>query len=73
MTQEERWKAKNEEVVEFVEYNKGNPSKYVDEERGKYYNRIRHNEKLLKTGMLKLERRELLEMMEWYKHANQYV
>ena len=76
MTQDERWMARYNETVEFIEMNKRNPSKYVDEERGKYYNWIRHNRKLLKTGMLKEDRiekfRKLLEMTEQYKHVNQY-
>jgi hypothetical protein len=34
MTQGERWKVRYQEVVEFIEENHRNPSKYVDEERG---------------------------------------
>ena len=33
MTQEERWKTRYEEVKNFIETNKRNPSKYVAEER----------------------------------------
>lgn len=77
MTQEERWVAKYNEVVKFIEMNKRNPSKYVDEERGKYYNWIRHNRKLLKTGKMKAERCELFEKLlalcEEYKRVNQYA
>lgn len=77
MTQEERWIANWKAVMDFMETNKRQPSKFVDEERGKYYNWIRHNRKLLKTGMLKENRietfRKLLEMTERYKHVNQYV
>lgn len=31
MTQEERWQNRYEEVVDFIEANKRNPSKYVAE------------------------------------------
>lgn len=76
MTQEERWVAKYNEVVKFIEMNKRNPSKYVDEERGKYYNWIRHNRKLFKIRRLKPEREEkfknLMELCERYKRNNQY-
>ena len=77
MTQDERWMEKFDEVVEFIERNKRNPSRYDAEERGKYCNWLRHNRKLLKAGEMKEERvekfRELLEMMERYRRVNQYV
>ena len=67
---------KYEEVVAFIEKNKRNPSKYNPEERGAYCNWLRHNKKLFNAGEMKLERvekfKELLELMERYKHVNQY-
>lgn len=75
MTQDEKWLAKYEEVKEFIDKNKRNPSKYDATERGLYCNWIRHNRKLLKAGTLKPERcemfKELLELSEKYKRVNQ--
>lgn len=77
MTQEERWLKQYEEVTQFVETNKRNPSKHDEEERGKYLNWIKHNRKLLNAGTLKAERIELftqlLSKMEDNKRVNQYV
>lgn len=76
MTQDELWLNKYQEVVAFIERNKRNPSRYDDEERGKYCNWLRHNRKLLKAGEMKEERmekfRELVELMERYRRVNQY-
>ena len=76
MTQDQIWMRKYEEVVAFIEKNKRNPSKYNPEERGAYCNWLRHNKKLFNAGEMKLERvekfKELLELMERYKHVNQY-
>ena len=76
MTQEERWTEKYNEVMEFVEANHRNPSRYNDAERGKYCNWLRHNRKLYNSGELKEERVEkfkvLLEKIEEYKRVNQY-
>ena len=76
MKQDEKWKAKYNEVVTFIEINKRNPSRYDDSERGLYCNWLRHNKKLLNAGTLKPERmekfRRLLEMTEQYKRKNQY-
>ena len=47
MTQDELWQKKYNEVVTFINTNKRNPSKHVDEERGRYLNWIKHNKKLL--------------------------
>ena len=75
MTQEERWLAKYDEVVEFMEVNKRRPSKFVDEEWG-MRDWWKHQQKLVNAGELKEERmekfKELLEMGEKYKHINQY-
>lgn len=67
---------KYEEIVSFIQTNHRNPSRYDDEERGKYCNWLKHNRKLLKAGKLKEDRIEmftlLLSKMEEYKHKNQY-
>ena len=68
MTQEERWQKRYEEVKDFIEVNKRNPSKHDEEERGKYLNWIKANRKAMNAGKMKLERvekfRKLLEMTE---------
>ena len=45
MTQEERWLEKYNEVKNFIETNKRNPSKHNDEERGRFFNWLKHNRK----------------------------
>lgn len=76
MTQEERWMVKYKEVVDFIQTNHRNPSKYDAEERGKYYNWLRHNRQLMNAGSLKPERVELfqklLALCEEYKRVNQW-
>ena len=76
MTQDEKWKAKYNEVVTFIERNKRNPSKYDAEERGGYYTWLKHNRKRMNAGALKPERvekfRKLLELTEQYRRKNQY-
>ena len=46
MTQEERWLTRYNEVVEFLEGNHRNSSKYDEEERGKFLNWIKANRKM---------------------------
>lgn len=76
MTQEERWKARYDEVKTFIETNKRNPSKYAPEERN-MYNYIKHTRKQMNQGLLKENRIEmfkrLLGLMEQYKRVNQYL
>ena len=76
MTQNDAWMAKYNEVVLFIETNKRNPSKNNPEERGLYLNWIKHNRKLMKAGGMKEDRIAkfclLLELIEKYKHVNQY-
>ena len=76
MTQEERWQKRYEEVKDFIEVNKRNPSKHDEEERGKYLNWIKANRKAMNAGKMKLERvekfRKLLEMTEQCRRKNQY-
>ena len=76
MTQEEAWIQKYNAIVEFINKNRRNPSKYDDEERGAYVNWLRHNRKMYNSGEMKEERRaqfrELLILMKANKHKNQY-
>lgn len=76
MTQDERWLIKWHETIDFLQTNRRNPSRYDPEERGRYYNWIKHNKKLLNAGDLKPERiemfKQLLILVEQFKHVNQY-
>lgn len=76
MTQDEAWMMKYQEVVAFIESNKRNPSKYDDEERGRYLNWMKHNRKLYMVGEMKPERadkfKELMELSDRYRRKNQY-
>ena len=75
MTQDERWQKRYEEVVEFIEANKRNPSKHRIEEHD-MLNWLKANRKVMNKGEMKEERverfRELMEMMERYRRKNQY-
>ena len=75
MDQETRWLTKYKEVVEFIEREHRNPSKYVDEERN-MVNFLKHTRKQMNQGLLKAERieefRKLQELMEQYKRKNQW-
>ena len=74
MTQEERWLKRYDEVVDFIDANKRNPSKHRIEEHD-MLNWVKANRKVLNAGKLKDERVEafmrLLEMMEQYRRVNQ--
>ena len=76
MTQDEAWLKKYKEVVDFINANKRNPSRYDDTERGLYVNWLRHNKKLFNAGEMKLERvekfKDLLALTEAYRRKNQY-
>ena len=76
MTQDEQWQKRYDEVFDFIETNKRNPSKHDEEERGKFLNWIKANRKALNAGKMKPERverfRKLLEMTEQYRRKNQY-
>ena len=76
MTQDERWQEWYEEVVGFIKANHRNPSKYRIEEHD-YLNWLKANRKALNAGKMKPERmetfKELLALMEQYKHINQYI
>ena len=76
VTQEERWLARYEEVMEFMEMNHRNPSRHRIEEHD-HLNWLKANRKVMNAGKMKAERvekfRKLLEMTERYRHINQYV
>ena len=75
MTQEERWQIRYNEVVDFIEANKRNPSKHRIEEHD-MLNWVKQQRKLLNVWKLKAERvekfRNLLELWEENKRINQY-
>ena len=75
MTQEEKWQEKYNEVKDFIEPNKRNPSKHRIEEH-MMLNFIKHNRRLLNKGEMKPERveafKQLQEAIEENKRINQY-
>ena len=75
MTQDERWMANWQEVIDFMETNRRRPSKFVPEERG-MRNWWKQQQKLVNAGELKPERVELFQQLlalgEKYRHVNQY-
>ena len=75
MTQDEKWQARYNEVVEFIEENHRNPSKHRIEEHD-MLNWLKANRKVLNAGKMKAERVEpfmkLLELSEQYRRKNQY-
>ena len=75
MTQDERWLAKYNEVMDFLESNHRNPSRHRIEEHD-MLNWMKHNRKLMNAGELKENRvaifQKLLELGERYRRKNQY-
>lgn len=75
MTQNERWLMRYKEVVNFIETNHRNPSKYVPEEK-LLVHFPKRGRKLMNAGELKEPRsgmfKELMELNEKYKRKNQY-
>ena len=75
MTQDERWIARYNEVMGFLEENHRNPSKYRIEEHD-MLNWVKANRKLMNAGRMKLERVKMFEklqaLMEVCKRVNQY-
>lgn len=75
MTQDEKWLMNYQEVKDFIETNKRNPSKHRIEEHD-YLNWVKANRKILNAGKMKAERVEkfekLQELMEGCKRVNQY-
>ena len=75
MTQDERWKLKYDEAMEFMEKNHRNPSRHRLEEHD-VLNWIKHNRKLQNAGKMKAERvamfKELLGKVEENRRVNQW-
>ena len=75
MTQDEKWIAKYNEVVEFIQANHRNPSKHRIEEHD-MLNWLKQQRKLLNAGKLKDDRIEpfnrLMALIEENKRINQY-
>ena len=75
MTQDEKWLAKYDEVVDFIVKNKRNPSKHRLEEHN-MLNWLKASRKLINAGKMKPERvekfKKLLEMTEQYRRKNQW-
>ena len=75
MTQDERWEARYQEVISFIDVNKRNPSKHRIEEHD-MLNWLKANRKALNAGKMKPERvetfKELLTLTEQYRRKNQY-
>ncbi len=76
MDQEKRWLIRYKEVKGFIGREHRNPSKYRLEEHD-MLNWLKANRKALNAGKMKPERmetfKELLALMEQYKHINQYI
>ena len=75
MTQDERWMKNYYAVMEYMETNQRNPSKYDITVRS-LYTWIKHQRKVMNAGKLKEDRVELfielLDLAEEYKRINQY-
>ena len=75
MTQDERWIAKYNEVVDFIQTNPRNPSRHRIEEHD-MLNWLKATRKKMNAGELKEDRvakfKELLTLVKENKHVNQY-
>lgn len=75
MTQDERWQKRYDEVVDFIDANKRNPSKHRIEEHD--LNWLKANRKKMNAGTLKPERvvsfKKVLALCEEYKRVNQWA
>lgn len=75
MTQEERWKKKYQDVMDFMEKNHRNPSRHRFDEHV-LLNWIKSNRKKMNAGELQEPRlrkfKKLLVLAEEYKRKNQY-
>lgn len=75
MTQDERWLAKYNEVVDFIQTNHRNPSRHRIEEHD-MLNWLKATRKKLNAGELKEDRlamfKDLLTLVEENKRKNQY-
>lgn len=75
MTQDEKWQTRYKEVIDFIETNQRNPSKYAPEEKLMVHF-LKRGRKLMNAGKLKEPRlemfKELVVLSEKYKRKNQY-
>ena len=71
MKQDEKWQAKYNEVVEFINTNHRNPSKHRIEEHN-YLNWLKANRKLINAGTLKPERVEKLTIVD-FRHDSTMI
>lgn len=75
MTQDERWLTRYNEVKAFIEEHHRNPSKYYEGEKLMVHF-VKRGRKLMNAGSLGEPRlgkfKELLALIETYKHKNQY-
>lgn len=75
MKQDERWMIRYNEVIDFIEANHRNPSKYAPEEKLMVHF-LKRGRKLMNAGELKEPRlsmfKDLLELSERYKRVNQW-
>lgn len=75
MTQDERWQAKYNEVMDFMETNHRNPSRHRIEEHD-MLNWLKATRKKMNAGELKEDRfvkfKQLLALVEENKHINQW-
>ena len=75
MTQDERWQAKYNEVMDFMETNHRNPSRHRLEEHD-MLNWLKATRKKMNAGELKEDRVELLQKLlekgKKYKRVNHY-
>lgn len=75
MTQEERWKIRYKEIVDFLNKSHRNPSKHRIEEHD-MLNWLKANRKVMNAGKMKSERLEpfkrLLALIDDNKRVNQY-
>ena len=75
MTQDEKWQARYNEVIGFLDENHRNPSRHRIEEHD-HLNWLKANRKVMNAGKMKADRvekfRKLLELTEQYKRKNQY-
>ena len=71
MTQEERWLKQYEEVTQFAETNKRNPSKHRIEEHD-MLNWLKANRKVLNAGKMKIERVEKLTIVDFRHDSTKF-
>ena len=71
MTQEERWLAKFNDVLEFINMNHRNPSRHRIEEHD-YLNWLKANRKVLNAGKMKPERVEKLTIVDFRHDSTKF-